>query len=200
MQLASDWASSPALIHCLLEIEMKKDEFEKQAADFAEKTAETVETATKESIDVVRKIWLAGVGAYGKMYEQAQGQFGKVQEATQEVFEQLVQQGEKVEELVKTKISQSPTAEKASQQFQDFAHKASEQVKEYRETRLTDIEAKLDTLGKTIVEKVQPFNVFAMGQKIEELTAQVASLQAELAALKTPAAPKPARKTAAKKD
>jgi poly(hydroxyalkanoate) granule-associated protein len=149
-------------------------------------------------MDVARKIWLAGVGAYGKMYEQAQGQFEKVSDAAQEVFEQLVEQGEKVEELVKTKLAQSPTAMNATAKASEFVHNATDQVKEYRETRLSNIESRLEHLRDTIVEKVQPFNIFALGQKIEELTATVAKLKSEVKALKA-AAPKETAAPKAKK-
>ena len=154
------------------------------------KATETVNDLAHTSADVARKIWLAGVGAYGKMFDQAQDQLGKVTGAAQEVFEQLVEQGEKVEDLVKAKIAQNPSVAKATIAATEFTHKATDQVKEYRETRLADIEGRLEGLRHTIVEKVQPFNIFAIGQKIEELTASVASLQADVAGLKGEKAPK----------
>ena len=156
----------------------------------AEKVTENVTEAANQGLDVARKIWLAGVGAYGKMFEGAQDQFEKVSGAAQEVFEQLVEQGEKVEELVTAKLAKSPTAMKASANATEFAHKAQDTIKEYRETRLSDIEHRLENLRDTIVEKVQPFNIFAMGAKLEELSASVKKLQKEVASLKGEAAPK----------
>lgn len=162
------------------------------------KKTEKVTEAANQGMDVARKIWLAGVGAYGKMFDQAQDQFEKVSGAAQEVFEQLVEQGEKVEELVTAKLAKSPTAMKASANATEFATKAQDTIKEYRETRLSDIEHRLETLRDTIVEKVQPFNIFAMGAKLEELAETVATLQADVAALKGEPAPKAVAKAVAK--
>ncbi|MEK7661260.1 MAG: phasin family protein [Pseudomonadota bacterium] len=178
---------------------MTKENIEKTAAEIADKATETVTEAAHQGMDVARKIWLAGVGAYGKMFEQAQDQFEKVSDAAQEVFEQLVEQGEKVEELVKTKLAQSPTAMNATAKASKFMHDATDQVKEYRETRLSNIENRLEHLRDTIVEKVQPFNIFALGQKIEELTATVAKLKTDVKALKGTAPAKEAAAPKAKK-
>lgn len=144
------------------------------------KTADAAKEAVTHGSDIARKIWLAGVGAYGRMFQEAQGQLEKVSGAANEMFDQLVEKGEQVEDIVRARISQNPAAEKVT----DFVEKTTEQVKDYREKRVSDLEERFEAVRKTVVDRVAPFNVFALGAKIEELTATVDALKAEVAELK----------------
>ncbi len=58
---------------------------------------------TTKSGDTARKIWLAGIGAYGKAFSEAQQGFSKAAQSTSKVFEELVQKGEKLEHMVSEK-------------------------------------------------------------------------------------------------
>jgi polyhydroxyalkanoate synthesis regulator phasin len=53
--------------------------------------------------DTARKIWLAGIGAYGKAFSEAQESFSKVSAGTSKVFDELVQKGEVIETMVSVK-------------------------------------------------------------------------------------------------
>jgi poly(hydroxyalkanoate) granule-associated protein len=163
----------------------------------ANKTAETVETARNEGLELARKIWLAGVGAYGRVYQEAAGRVEKVTGAANEMFDQLVEKGEQVEDLVKASISKNETATKVT----DYVEKTTASVKEVSETRINDLEERFETVRKTVMEKVSPlmdkiapFNVFTLGTQVNELSATVEALQAEVAALKGAKAPKAAAK------
>jgi poly(hydroxyalkanoate) granule-associated protein len=160
----------------------------------AAKTAETVQTAAAHGVDVARKIWLAGVGAYGRVFQEAQGQIGKVTGAANELFDELVAKGEQVEDMVRDSLKKNETAAKAT----EFVEKTTEQVKDYREKRMADLEERFETVRKTVMDTVAPFNVFGLGAQIQELTAKVEALTAEVESLKgaKPAAPK-AKKAAA---
>jgi polyhydroxyalkanoate synthesis regulator phasin len=55
------------------------------------------------SADTARRIWLAGVGAYGKAFTEAQESLSKVSASTSKVFDDLVQKGEVIETMVSIK-------------------------------------------------------------------------------------------------
>ncbi|CAN1569418.1 PHA_granule_1, poly(hydroxyalkanoate) granule-associated protein [Caulobacteraceae bacterium] len=165
----------------------------------ANKVTETVETARKEGLEIARKIWLAGVGAYGRVYQEAAGRVEKVTGAANEMFDQLVEKGEQVEDLVRSSISKNEAAGKVT----EYVEKTTAQVKSASETRIHDLEERFEAVRKTVVETVSPFmdkvapiNIFAIGGQIEALTAKVEALTAEVEALKgAKAAPKAAKKT-----
>ena len=72
----------------------------------AKKTAKkTAAKAAAVDTDIARKIWLAGVGAYGRMYSETQGVVTKLAASTSEAFDQLVAQGEEVEDKVRESIA-----------------------------------------------------------------------------------------------
>jgi uncharacterized membrane protein YccC len=50
--------------------------------------------------DMARKIWLAGVGAYGRAFSEAQESLAKVTDDTSRMFDDLVARGEEIEDTV----------------------------------------------------------------------------------------------------
>ena len=64
------------------------------------------ETVTNAE-EFARKIWLAGLGAYGKSMDEAQNNFEKVTEEANKLFEELVAKGENLESEAKGKIKQT---------------------------------------------------------------------------------------------
>lgn len=56
--------------------------------------------------DVARKIWLAGLGAYGKSIDGVQGQYEKVNADSNRIFNELVAKGEQLEGQAKDKIKE----------------------------------------------------------------------------------------------
>ena len=164
----------------------------------ANKTSDAIETARNEGMEIARKIWLAGVGAYGRVYQEAAGRVEKVTGAANEMFDQLVEKGEQVEDMVKSSIAKNETAHKVT----DYVEKTTAQVKEVSETRINDLEERFETVRKTVMEKVSPlmdkiapFNVFTLGTQVTDLTATVEALKAEIEAMKSgKSAPKAAKK------
>lgn len=163
----------------------------------ANKTVEAIETARAEGMEIARKIWLAGVGAYGRVYQEAAGRVEKVTGAANEMFDQLVEKGEQVEDLVKASIAKNETATKVS----DMVEKNVATVKEVSETRINDLEERFETVRKTVMDKVSPlmdkiapFNVFTLGTQVSDLTATVEALKAEIEALKGDKPAKAAKK------
>ena len=62
--------------------------------------------------DTARKIWLAGIGAYGRAFSEVQEGLSKATKGSSKVFEELVQKGEQLETIVTHKSKE--TIEKMS--------------------------------------------------------------------------------------
>ena len=58
----------------------------------------------KESL--AKKIWLAGLGAYGQGFDDAVEQYNKVNEKTGQFFSELVKKGGELEDLTRSKLDE----------------------------------------------------------------------------------------------
>ena len=107
--------------------------------------------------DMARKIWLAGIGAYGRAFSDAQESLARVSDETSKYFEDLVKRGEEIEDTVETRGRELAERMKAP------GFSMEERIKEMREklklgavggesrldaieARLVAIEEKLDAL------------------------------------------------------
>jgi poly(hydroxyalkanoate) granule-associated protein len=145
----------------------------------AKKTAKpATETA---DMDVARKIWLAGVGAYGRMFSETQGAVEKLAAGANEAFDQLVAKGEEVEDKVRDSIAKSPQGERVV----SLVEATTTKVQAYRAEQRTALDARIGKVRKAVAETLAPWNNVALGQAVEKLTAQVETLTKEVAALKT---------------
>lgn len=59
------------------------------------------------SADMARRIWLAGIGAYGGAFSEAQSSLSKAGAKTSKKFDELVAKGEVIEKTVDTKGRQA---------------------------------------------------------------------------------------------
>lgn len=146
------------------------------------RTAKTA-AAALDANDTARRIWLAGVGAYGRLFQEAQGQVEKVAGTANEAFDQLVARGEAVEHIVRAKISENEAAQKVAGVV--------EQISDFRAERRAALEARVETVRKAVGETIAPFNPLALMKTVQTLQTRVDALEAEVARLK-----RPARKTA----
>ena len=55
-------------------------------------------TSSTRAADTARKIWLAGIGAYGRAFSDAHGSLTRVGEETSKAFDDLVERGETIED------------------------------------------------------------------------------------------------------
>lgn len=108
------------------------------------------------SADTARKIWLAGIGAYGRAFSEAQESLAKMSGDTTKLFEELVEKGEEIEDAVETRGKELARRVKAP------SFSIDERIKQMRERltaaqsdnerldsierRLASIEEKLDAL------------------------------------------------------
>ena len=160
----------------------------------ASKTAAKAVETVAHGDEIARKIWLAGVGAYGQLFTEAQGGFDKWSDKAQAAFDDLVTRGAVMEDMVKAKIA---SAEPGASII-DMAERLQKESAERR----AKITARVEAVGKAMTEKLAPYAAFMPGAsaaKLDELAAQVAALTNEVKALKTAkAAPRAAAANAEK--
>ncbi len=161
--------------------------------------------------DTIRKIWLAGIGAYGRAVTEAKGAVDSLAGKGSEVFDELVQKGEMLETVGKYKASELVGKGKAAVEdikpdfeIDDRIAKmrarlsgAAEKRDDRLAARVDQLEAKLDAIlekldiGDAAPKKKAPARKRAAPKK--KMTTQKTKT-------KKPAAKKPAaKKTSAKK-
>ncbi|KCZ58094.1 hypothetical protein [Hyphomonas atlantica] len=64
------------------------------------------------STEIAHKIWLAGVGAYGKAYDKAIESSKAFNKQSTELFEELVQQGQEIEKELQARVENSEAGKK----------------------------------------------------------------------------------------
>ncbi|PHS28698.1 MAG: hypothetical protein COA84_00450 [Robiginitomaculum sp.] len=134
--------------------------------------------------DVAHKIWLAGVGAYGRAYTEARDGALKLNAGTSEVFEDLVKRGEVIEGEVLTRLSSNERLSSAGARVAKVAGAANRLQKKQRERledRMTRMRAALGFGKKTS-------KVDALHAKIDHLEEEIADLRNETVASKAKAA------------
>ena len=100
-----------------------------------EKVNSTIESAE----EVARKIWLAGLGAYGKSFEEIQRKYEQLNSETTRLFEELVSKGEKLEADTKETFKEKTAVEKRV-----------EEVRQKLGLDSTDTESKIDELSQKV--------------------------------------------------
>ena len=68
-----------------------------------------------QSAEMAHKIWLAGVGAYGKAYDTALANAATFNKQSTELFDELVKRGEKIESDVKSRFAADERVTKATE-------------------------------------------------------------------------------------
>lgn len=152
------------------------------------KTAKTAAPEAGPDLDIARKIWLAGVGAYGRAFTEARDSAEKLAQGATEAFDQLVAKGEVIEDEVRDRIAAAPAGKKVADLVGDLTKQSKE--------RRAALEDRIGKVRKSLTETFAPYNLAALGEAVQALAAQVEALTGEVAALK---AEKASRKTAAAK-
>jgi len=114
--------------------------------------------------DMARKVWLAGLGAYGKGYEEVKGRFEALSTDSNKLFDELVVKGEKLETEGKGKVEEVKTKVAAKTEI---------------ETRIETVRTKLGLNNTDADQKIEELSA-----KIDALTAAVAKLAAKPAVKK----------------
>ncbi len=128
--------------------------------DRIKETASTAEKMIKDNAataeEMARKVWLAGLGAYGKGYEELTGRIETLSSESNKLFDELVAKGAKLESEGKDKVSSVR---------KDVVEK-------------TDMETRIETVRSKL-----GFNSNDNDQKIEELSAKIDALTIAVAKL-----------------
>ena len=114
--------------------------------------------------DMARKVGLAGLGAYGKGYEEGKGRFEALSTDSNKLFDELVVKGEKLETEGKGRVEEVKTKVAAKTEI---------------ETRIETVRTKLGFNNTDSDKKIED-----LSDKIDALTAAVAKLAAKPAAKK----------------
>jgi polyhydroxyalkanoate synthesis regulator phasin len=109
--------------------------------------------------EIARNVWLAGIGAYGKGYEEVKGRFETLSADSNKLFAELVAKGEKIEAEGKVKVEEV---------------KAKVVAKTEVEARVEAVRSKLGLNNSDTDLKIEELNA-----KIDALTAAVAKLAAK---------------------
>ncbi|MBL1430227.1 MAG: phasin family protein [Robiginitomaculum sp.] len=145
----------------------------------SKKSKNTIEQST----DLARKIWLAGVGAYGQAYTNTREGMEKAGAYSSERFDELVERGEKIENEVRDTVTTN-----------DRVSKVVEAAGKFGASRRAKFVERVGAVRKGLgLDR----GVFTMDEKLDALTEQMSALTKEVAAIKKSV--KPARKTVAKK-
>ena len=111
------------------------------------------EDKKRSNTETARRIWLAGIGAYGRAFTEAQEALKDVTGKGSEIFDDLVQKGEVIEKVVEIKgKSMMDKASVPSFDLDDRIHAMRSRLsrgdtEEYNfEDRLSAVEAKLDKI------------------------------------------------------
>lgn len=103
-----------------------------------DRVSNTIDTAE----EVARKIWLAGLGAYGKSFEEIQTQYEKLNTETTRLFEELVTKGAKLEAGTKEKIKEKTAVEQRVEEVRKKLGLDSEDT----DTKIDELSQKVDAL------------------------------------------------------
>ena len=104
----------------------KKDKKDKKAKKAEQKARAQFMGAAIEAkgFDVAHKIWLAGVGAYGKAYDVAAEGVGKVSGQGEVLFDDLVARGEEIESDVRARLTSNTAISRMTEQMNRVAEEA----------------------------------------------------------------------------
>jgi len=150
-----------------------------------------------KGFDVAHKIWLAGVGAYGKAYDVAAEGVGKVSGQGELMFEDLVARGEEIESDVRARLSSNSAIAKMTEQMNRVAEEASKVRGRVAEatTEATDVVSKFQAEQRERLEARMERMREALGlkqfslkaKKAEKLHSKLDDLEEQVADLKASA-------------
>ena len=110
---------------------------------------------TDKASEVAKNIWLAGLGAYGRAFDEAVSQYDKVSKESTKLFDELVEKGRKLDGESHTKLATAKTKTTAS--IEDRISKVRKSVNLSAlkvggadAERLDELNAKVDALSEKL--------------------------------------------------
>ncbi|MBM7421964.1 phasin family protein [Spongiibacter marinus] len=150
----------------------------------------SLKDVSSQASELAKSIWLAGLGAYGRAYDEAQEVYEKASKDSPRLFKELVDKGNKLEVQAREKLGEASNIGKTisieeriskMRASLGFGHTASADDLERLEKKLDALSKKVDALSKA-----------------SKAPAKAAPAK-KAAAKKTAAKKAPAKKAAAKK-
>lgn len=179
-------------------------------------TMADVKNAIDKTEELARKIWLAGLGAYGHGLNSLQDGYDKMNDQTRKYFDDLVDRGTKIEAEAKSTLDKTGDKLKAQgQKLKDKGEKLKAQGKNLREEGINlNVSARVEEIREKVASKLTIPSVpsFTNDDKLAEVNAKLEELISVVAklseasetpvtaeAVKTEEAPAPKKKAPARK-
>ncbi len=171
----------------------KKDKKQQKAAQKAQ--AKIVGAVLEgKGLDMAHKIWLAGVGAYGKAYDAATDGIGKVSGQSELMFDDLVKRGEEIEGDVRSRLKSSSAVSKMTKQMMKVTEqvnamrgKVSEATSDVTETVSKFQDDQRERLEARMLRMREALGLDAFsgkGKKAEKLHSKLDELEEQVASLR----------------
>ncbi len=133
-----------------------------------------------QSKDVAHKIWLAGIGAYGRAYTEARDGALKLNAGTSEFFDDLVKRGEAIEGDVVSRIASNERLSSAGARVAKVANTASRISQKQRER----LETRMERMRSALGFGKKNSKVDALHAKIDRLEEEIAAIRNETSVTK----------------
>ena len=146
---------------------MAKAKEKSKSRQKAAKIGKQIET---NSVEMAHKIWLAGVGAYGKAYDTAVTGAQPVNAQSADVFEELVKRGEEIESDVRARLMADERVLKAGQSVA----KATEAAREFQSQARDQFENRMERMRDLL-------GVKSLGTRGEKIAKQLDKLEDDVA-------------------
>ncbi len=135
----------------------------------------------RTSTETARRIWLAGIGAYGRAFAEAQEALKEVTDKGGDIFDDLVQKGEMIEKVVEYKGKEM--LEKTREKTRDFG----------------DIDVPSLDIDERIKRMRSRLSLGSRASHVDTIEDRLAMVEAKLEALIEQLAPPAPKKASAKK-
>ena len=109
---------------------------------------ENLKSKVNDAEEFARKIWVAGLGAYGKSLDEVQSNFEKMNTEATKVFEDLVTKGEALETEAKGKFKEKANIEERVAEVR----KKLGLDKQSDEDKIAELSAKIDALTDVVAK------------------------------------------------
>lgn len=122
----------------------------------SEATTETKDRIiNKLSTDKIEKlakqIWLAGLGAYGRSFDEIQNRYEKMNSESQKLFDELVARGEKLQADAEEKLQDGKSD--LERRIEKLKNYATLPVNSQLSDQLSEVNRKLDSLNKDLKKR-----------------------------------------------
>ncbi|WP_339677656.1 phasin family protein [uncultured Zhongshania sp.] len=123
----------------------------------SKKSLQDLKDVTNQASELAKSIWLAGLGAYGRAYDEAHDRYEKASKETPRLFTDLVDKGSRLESQAREKLGEVTSIGKTisieeriskMRASLGFGHTASVDDVERLEKKLDALSKKVDALAK----------------------------------------------------